>query len=157
MNVRNNGDDTLTGKDLPQARPRPAEAARKRDIEAVEGEAPVLEAGDTSGVVQSDPMTRAGRSAETTELDSLFGPEATADFRARWDVVQRSFVDDPQQAVRDGDVLVTQVIESLSRTFAEQRTGFEKNAKNSGSDQSTESLRLALRRYRAFFERLLAI
>jgi CHAD domain-containing protein len=62
-------------------------------------------------------------------------------------------VDDPEQAVRDGDELVTQVIEALRQTFAAQRTEFEKDA----NPDETEALRLALRRYRSFFERLLAM
>ena len=78
------------------------------------------------------------------------------DFRSRWDVVQRGFVDDPQAAVRAGDELVSRVIKSLAETFANQRSELEK-----GLDQSdaptTENLRIALRQYRSFFERLLSI
>lgn len=162
MTVRTNADDMGSSRD-PRRPPRRSElrgsdeAARSRDAGAIESDAaiegggPVLEAGDTSGVTRA-PLDRP---QEATELDHLFGRDAAADFRARWAIVQSSFVDDPQQAVRAGDELVTQVIEALNRTFAEQRTEFEKD---SGSDESsTETLRLALRRYRAFFERLLTI
>ena len=133
------------------------EAVQARDLdadegqEAIEGDRPVLEATDISGVTQTQPPT--ARSTELTEVDPLFGQDDAADFRSRWDVVQRSFVDDPEQAVRDGDELVTQVIEALRQTFAAQRTELEKDANPDG----TEALRLALRRYRSFFERLLAM
>jgi hypothetical protein len=118
--------------------------------EAIEGDRPVLEATDISGVQTQRPTAR---STEPTEADPLFGQDDAADFRSRWDVVQRGFVDDPEQAVRDGDELVTQVIEALRQTFAAQRTEFEKDA----NPDETEALRLALRRYRSFFERLLAM
>jgi hypothetical protein len=60
-------------------------------------------------------------------------------------------VDDPKKAVREGDELVAQVIKSLAETFAKQRAALE------GEQGSTEELRLALRRYRSFFDRLLSI
>jgi hypothetical protein len=85
------------------------------------------------------------------ELEPLFADRAAADFRDRWSIVQQGFVDDPQKAVRQGDELVAQVIKSLAETFAKQRAALE------GKQGSTEDLRLALRRYRSFFERLLSI
>ena len=105
-------------------------------------------------VVDPPGVAQTGRS-NPTELDSLFDHAAAADFRSRWDVVQRGFVDDRQQAVQAGDELVTQVIQVLSASFAEQRAQWEKDGDADGS--STENLRLALRRYRSFFERLLAV
>jgi hypothetical protein len=92
-----------------------------------------------------------GGVAEKQRLASLFTEEAAAEFRSRWNVVQQGFVDDPQNAVRQGDELVAQVIKTLAETFATQRTELE------GDRGSTEDLRLALRRYRSFFERLLSI
>jgi hypothetical protein len=117
--------------------------------EGIAGDGPVREAIDTSGVSRIQFPT------PPMEGDPLFGQDAATDYRARWDVVQRSFVDDPKQAVRQGDELVTQVIDALRETFAAQRTEFEKNTDR--DQDSTETLRLALRRYRAFFERLLTI
>ena len=97
------------------------------------------------------PDAPAARGADEERLASLFTEEAAAAFRSRWNVVQQGFVDDPQNAVRQGDELVAQVIKSLAETFATQRTALE------GDRVSTEDLRLALRRYRSFFERLLSI
>lgn len=109
---------------------------------------------DTSRVTET-------RHSKAAELDSLFDHEAAADFRSRWDVVQRAFVDDPQQAVRDGDQLVTEVIQVLSSSFAEQRTAREIDGVDGdgggAGEPSTENLRQALRRYRSFFDRLLAV
>jgi hypothetical protein len=93
---------------------------------------------------------------EETKLAPLFTDDAATAFRSQWDVVQRSFVDDPQEAVRAGDELVAQVIKSLAESFSEQRSSLEGDS-NQTDQSSTENLRLALRRYRSFFERLLAI
>jgi hypothetical protein len=93
------------------------------------------------------------RAPRAEGLAPLFSAENTADYRARWDVVQRGFVDDPSGAVRDGDALLTEVISTLARTFADERSSLELQRK---TDASTEVLRRALQRHRAFFERLLA-
>jgi len=95
-------------------------------------------------------------SKQEAKLAPLFNDEAAQAFRSQWDVVQRSFVDDPQEAVRAGDELVAQVIKSLAESFSEQRSVLE--GELGQTDQSsTENLRLALRRYRSFFERLLNV
>ena len=103
------------------------------------------------GTDTPSPDGTAERSVEKEKLASLFTEQAAAEFRSRWNVVQQGFVDNPQNAVREGDELVAQVIKSLAETFATQRTALEKDR------GSTEDLRLALRRYRSFFERLLSI
>lgn len=96
-----------------------------------------------------------GRS-EDKQLVPLFLPNVATDFRSRWDTVQRGFVDDPKQAVREGDELVTQVMKSLADTFSSERAKLE--ADLGQTDQaSTETLRVTLRRYRSFFERLLSL
>lgn len=100
------------------------------------------------------PANAAPASHEDANLAPLFAEDVAGDFRSRWDVVQRGFVDDPKKSVREGDELVAQVIKSLAETFSGQRAALEDDR----ADQaSTENLRLALRRYRSFFERLLSI
>ena len=90
------------------------------------------------------------------QLAPLFLPTIATDFRSRWDAIQRSFVDDPKQAVRQGDELVAQVMKSLADTFADERRKLEGELDQTDK-ASTETLRLALRRYRSFFERLLSL
>ncbi len=89
-------------------------------------------------------------------LAALFPAEVAQDFRARWDAVQSSFVDDPKQAVRQGDELVAQVMKSLADTFAKERAQLEGQL-DKPDEASTENLRVALRRYRSFFKRLLSL
>jgi hypothetical protein len=89
-------------------------------------------------------------------LAALFPPEMAQDFRSRWDEVQIGFVDDPKQAVRKADELVAQVMKSLAQKFADERSKFESQFDEQGS-ASTENLRVALRGYRSFFQRLLSL
>jgi len=101
---------------------------------------------------QPDPNAR----KRDEELAALFPPDATNDFRSRWDAVQISFVDDPARAVREADELVAQVMKSLADSFAGERARFEGEVEQAGN-ASTETMRIALRRYRSFFQRLLSL
>jgi hypothetical protein len=82
-------------------------------------------------------------------------PEA-GELRQRWDVIQTGFVDEPRHAVEEADSLVAQAMKRIAEVFAEERTGLERQW-NEGQDISTEDLRLALKRYRSFFDRLLSV
>ena len=93
---------------------------------------------------------------EGEQLAALFLPDVAKDFRSRWDVVQRSFVDDPRQAARQGDELVAQVMKCLAETFSNERVKLDAQLDQT-DEASTENLRIALRRYRSFFERLLSL
>ena len=93
---------------------------------------------------------------EDKQLAPLFLPDVAKEFRSRWDTVQRGFVDDPTQAVRQGDELVGQVMKSLAETFSNERATLEGQLDQTDK-VSTETLRIALRRYRSFFERLLSL
>jgi len=93
---------------------------------------------------------------EGEQLAPLFLPDVAKDFRSHWNAVQSSFVDDPRQAVRQGDELVAQVMKSLAETFSTERAKLEGQV-NQTDKASTEDLRVALRRYRSFFERLLSL
>jgi hypothetical protein len=93
---------------------------------------------------------------EGEALAPLFPSEVADDFRSRWAAVQASFVDDPRQAVRQGDDLVAQVLKSLADSFSSERAKLEGQVDQTDK-ASTEDLRVALRRYRSFFERLLSL
>ena len=75
-------------------------------------------------------------------------------FLARWTEIQAGFVDEPRGAVRDADGLVAEVMQHLARTFADARADLEAQW-DQEDDVSTEDLRVALQRYRGFFNRLL--
>src|SRR5438874_8693470 len=87
---------------------------------------------------------------------TLFPEEETKDFRGRWTDIQTGFVDEPRRAVEQADALVAEVIKRLANSFAEERSKLE-GQWGRGDDVSTEDLRVSLRRYRSFFDRLLSV
>ena len=77
------------------------------------------------------------------------------DYRSRWDVVQGDFIYDPRKAVTDADTLVGEILDHLAETFREQRQTLEQQWAD--DESTTEDLRIALRRYCTFFDRLLSL
>jgi hypothetical protein len=73
----------------------------------------------------------------------------------RWKDIQAEFVDEPSKAVREADALVAELMQRLAAMFAAERAELEKRWAG-GHQVNTEDLRQGLRRYRSFFERLLA-
>ena len=92
--------------------------------------------------------------SRTVEANPLFPDDELHNFRARWDQVQTSFVDEPRQAVEQADSLVANVVKRIAEQFSSERANLE-NQWAQGDNVSTEDLRQALRRYRSFFDRLL--
>ncbi len=88
--------------------------------------------------------------------DPLFAGGECDQFRGRWHDIQGSFVDEPKDAVKKADELVAAVVKRLTEVFADERAKLE-HEWSQGQDISTEDLRLALRRYRSFFDRLLSV
>ena len=93
-------------------------------------------------------------SAPHTTAAPLFSEADVGDLRLRWSDVQSGFVDEPRRSVKEADQLVATVIERLAEGFANERASLEKHW-DRGDNVSTEDLRVALQRYRAFFGRLL--
>jgi len=87
---------------------------------------------------------------------SLFADTDVTDYRARWSNVQTAFVDEPRKAVEDADSLVKSVLDKLSKSFTQERQTLA-NQWERGDNVSTEDLRITLRRYRSFFDRLLNV
>jgi hypothetical protein len=84
------------------------------------------------------------------------GPAGDQDrFVARWQEIQAGFVDEPRRAVQDADALVVDMMDRLARTLASEREQLE--SLGATGQVSTEDLRQGLRRYRALYERLLAV
>ena len=84
----------------------------------------------------------------------LFSESDVTDLRGRWSNVQASFVDEPRKAVQEADNLVASVMKRLAEGFAKERSTLE-GQWDRGDNVSTEDLRVALQRYRSFFDRLL--
>ena len=93
---------------------------------------------------------------ERARATPLFASEESTRLRASWERIQTGFVDEPRHAVEQADELVAQVMQRLARVFSDERGQLEAQWTR-GDDVSTEDLRIALRRYRSFFDRLLSV
>jgi len=117
----------------------------------------------------AEPATEvAGTGAATTAGTDTAGSAGTSErddaaplvtdgeaFQSRWEEIQVRFVDEPRGAVEDADALVATVMQRLAEGFAQERERLEAQW-GRGEDISTEDLRIALQRYRSFFQRLLS-
>lgn len=111
---------------------------------------PVL-AQRPAAAVQSMPTSAAASTPE-----ALFPNNELEGLRNRWSEVQTAFVDEPRTAVQQADGLVAAAMKRLAEVFAEERSKLEQQW-DRGDNVSTEDLRLALQRYRSFFQRLLSV
>jgi len=107
-------------------------------------------------LVKSLDMETADREAAVPGPMPLFSKPEMEDFRSQWSKVQTGFVDEPRQTVESADKLVASVMQRLAEGFANERSGLEKQW-DRGDNVSTEDLRVALQRYRSFFDRLLKL
>jgi hypothetical protein len=73
----------------------------------------------------------------------------------RWQRAQAAFVDAPRDAVQEAGAIVEDVLGRLGESFNTERSRLEASWQ-AGDEPSTEDLRIAIQRYRTFFERLLA-
>ena len=103
-----------------------------------------------------DPEAAAPTPTDTEGAEPLFPRDEADDLRGRWNAIQAGFVDEPRTAVEEADGLVAIAIKRVAETFADERAGLELQW-DRGDDVSTEDLRLALRRYRSFFDRILSM
>ena len=106
-------------------------------------------------VVADNHAARTASTQQEHPTPLFAGPESE-DFRHRWQDIQTGFVDEPRQAVEKADALVAAAIKRLAEIFAQERGTLEQQWSR-GGDVSTEDLRVALRRYRGFFDRLLSV
>ena len=86
----------------------------------------------------------------------LLPPEFVLDLRNRWDRIQTGFVDEPRVAVQQADELVASAIKRLAESFAEARNNLE-GRWGRGDEVNTEDLRIALKKYRSFVQKLMSV
>lgn len=107
-------------------------------------------------VPQLPPASPQQQRVEDEEASALFADDECKGLWKRWDDIQAGFVDEPRKAVQDADSLVAETMQQLANMFARERNGLEQQW-GRGDDVSTEDLRIAFRRYRSFFKRLLSV
>jgi hypothetical protein len=114
--------------------------------------------GLDAGSVRPERPERPERTATSDDDDddvALLPHDEGAGYQFRWQELQTGFVDEPRRTVEQADELVAQVMQRLADSFASERERLE-GQWGRGEDVSTEDLRVALQRYRAFFRRLLS-
>lgn len=104
--------------------------------------------------VEQGTIAQRQETAASTEAGFLPDDRMTS-MRERWTDLQAGFVDDPQTAVQQAHQLVADLVNELTQTFTRERSELE-NQWKSGGTANTEDLRVALQRYRSFFNRLLS-
>jgi hypothetical protein len=125
------------------------------------GSAPTLEQDQTSAQpdqARAEPVRAPVEQEAEAAADgdgTLLSTELSSEFQVRWERIQTQFDDQPRGAVEDADQLVATVMQKLAEGFAGERERLEAQW-GRGEDISTEDLRMALRRYRSFFQRLLS-
>ncbi|HZW79165.1 MAG TPA: hypothetical protein VFF50_01725 [Candidatus Deferrimicrobiaceae bacterium] len=118
---------------------------------------PVLAERRTVDAGQSVAETRRVEEPhKSADAAPLFPGNELEELRSRWSGVQTAFVDEPRRAVEQADGLVASAMKRLAEVFAEERSKLEKQW-DRGDSVSTEDLRVALQRYRSFFQRLLSV
>jgi len=111
---------------------------------------------DRDKLTTADLASAGPRPAEAPdERIAVFSPQDVDQLRPQWNAIQTKFIDEPRKSVEEADVLVASTIKRLADSFASERAKLEGQWAG-GGDPSTEELRLALRRYRSFFDRLLS-
>jgi hypothetical protein len=113
-------------------------------------------ATDTDSVTDTDTDTAAaadtaGTPAAEATAGSPLGSLDTAAIRNRFIDIQAGFVDEPRQAVEEAGRFVDDLVRQVADALREQR------GQLAGPEGSTEDLRLALRAYRQFVDRLLGL
>ena len=142
----------LTTKDLARA----ADQRRRDDSSRPQVDTPKVDIPPTNPVERTPRMAATPAAVDESGHASLFHDDETTAFRSRWEAIQTGFVDEPRTAVEEADALVAQVVARLAEVFSEERSTLEQQW-DKGDSISTEDLRLALRRYRSFFDRLLTV
>jgi hypothetical protein len=95
----------------------------------------------------------AGTAAAVVVAEGLWSDGAADGFRARWREVQLRFVDDPNGAAGAAKALVAEAVDGLTAALGDHRDRL--NDWESTPGDETERLRVAVRGYRGFLDRLL--
>jgi hypothetical protein len=128
------------------ARPKLVQSERNREA---------AERPSTEGSMQRDLHRDQPDQNATAHATPLFPDNERGELQADWSRIQTAFVDEPRKAVEQADSLVASTMKRLAEGFSKERGNLEQQWDH-GDNVSTEDLRLALQRYRSFFQRLLA-
>ncbi|GAB7047316.1 hypothetical protein [Catenuloplanes indicus] len=99
------------------------------------------------------PQLRPGDVVETPI--AVWTDEAAAPFRQQWHEIKAQFVDDPVGALAQAQTVCANAVHDLADALLAEQAGLDPHKTNATPD--TESMRIAMRRYREFLDRVLAL
>jgi hypothetical protein len=120
------------------------------DTEADAGRA---EDAQPNAAARVDAPLRPGDVDET--LITFWDEKAVQRFRGEWHEVKADFVDDPVAALTRAHDLITEAVDDLTEALLAERDELDPLRDTSTPD--TESMRMAMRGYREFLDRILAL
>ena len=144
------------GEEQPDAGSAPHGQREEQATGAATSTADLARAGAPAGQGNQTAAASGDGASDDDQPAALFAEQEASGYRTRWLEVQTEFVDDPRQAVQRADALVAELMQQLAETFASERSDLEQQW-DRGGNVSTEDLRISLRRYRSFFDRLLSL
>ncbi|MEV6694099.1 hypothetical protein AB0M35_21760 [Micromonospora sp. NPDC051196] len=101
----------------------------------------------------TDTAPNGATSAAPAGAATLFDASTAQGFRDRWRDVQLRFVDDPQAAAGEAQTLVDEAMQALSAALTQHKEKLGSWQEAGATD--TEQLRVAVREYRDFLDRVL--
>jgi hypothetical protein len=142
----------------------PGGGRRSRDDEG--GERPVTPAprrsagpDDAREAAPGRNEPRAGtplRPGDVHDISITFWSESASEqFRTEWHEVKAQFVDDPEAALTRAHDLLTEAVHELTESMLAERD--ELDPLRGAAKPDTESMRMAMRGYREFLDRILAL
>jgi hypothetical protein len=139
--------------------PPDADARSDADTRAGTGSDVGSRSADTATATDQPGADVSGTGAQATpgavtfvEQTAVLSPDDARTFQVRWETIQGTFIDDPHAATEQADALVGEVMDQL----ASLRTEYLRQLRGAiGDGSDTEAMRVALQRYRAFFQMLL--
>ena len=149
-------EDRFSEDQLNDDRPRPVLAGRPSSASGEIAQQNVNAAASDIRSTTDEVRNAASTGRTATDSTPLFPNNELEELRNRWSGVQTAFVDEPRSAVEQADSLVASAMKRLAEVFAEERSRLEQQW-DRGDNVSTEDLRIALQRYRSFFQRLLSV
>ena len=105
-----------------------------------------------AGLAKAVALLRPGDVAETPI--AVWTPDAIEQMRAEWRAVQELFIDEPETAVAKAHELVTKAVHALADSLLAVA---DLDVRKRSERPDTEELRVAMRRYRDFLDRVLAL
>jgi hypothetical protein len=147
--------ETATRDDDVTSPAEPAAASPSTDDSVQPREQRDADVSERGAESSADVAAPAAERAPDSDQAPLLAEHERAEFGSSWESIQANFVDDPRRAVEEADGLVANVMQQLADGFARERENLE-GQWSRGEDVSTEDLRVALQRYRSFFQRLLS-